>query len=192
VHGVVSHRFMGEWSAGSGPRSIAVVTGTSLALLAAATWIVSYTLRRLRLRPFGRTVCLARALRLTGIFTASGLPAPAALRRAAQASSHRRVAHGLGAVAARLEAGEVSADAWAPLALPQALTLRLGAMRPRDLGGTLADLAQRLAARHHRRQDRMLRWVQPASVLVVAGAVLLEYSVVIDVIETARDAARLW
>ncbi len=167
-------------------------TGIGLAVVAVVVWLIGGTMRRLDLRLGGRSVASARLLRLASILTDAGLPAPEALRRAAPCCRHHAVANAGRRVAARIEEGELSIEAWLPLRLPRAIALRLGAVRPTRLHATMAELAARLLHHHQRARERTLRWLQPVSIAVVAGLVLLRYMAVMRVVDASRQAVELW
>ena len=159
---------------------------------AVVAWVLSKLLRTYDLWPGARALASARLLRLTSILAGAGVRVPDALRRAARACRRRSVRDAAGEIADRLEAGERSSDTWQPLGLPPALTLRMGALDSRPVTEALTDLTHRLALRARQRRERFLRWLQPASILLVAAIVLFEYSVLIGILGHAQDTVQLW
>lgn len=151
-------------------------------VLAPAGFAAWWLLRWLRLLPGTRLRDAARTLRSLAALVEAGQPLPDALRRCGRPRAARL-----------LDEGEPVAVALASLRLPAAAATRLAATAPgARFARTLAVVADDCAARHAARVDRVLRWMNPAAVVVTAVLAALVFAALFRMLQDMRMEALPW
>lgn len=174
-----------------GTGSGAVVAVVRAALLAVGAVVVLLPVVR-RLWPRVDGAASARFLRGVALQLEAGRPVHAALLEGADAAGVARLARASRGAGARVAAGEPVADAWRALPLPSAARERLAAATPAGLPGLLPDVADACDAREARRVERFVRWAVPVATVAAGLLVALDYALLTELWNAARDGARPW
>jgi len=173
------------------------VTAVEAALVALGLALVCVPLVR-RLRPLVDGAASARFLRSVGLLLQAGCPAHAALLEGADAAGVARLARAARRAGARVADGASLADAWQTLPLARAARERLAAASPTGLPGLVADVAaacdacDACDARAARRVERWVRWTVPVATVAAGLLVALDYAVLTEMLNAARDQVRPW
>lgn len=170
---------------------ITAVAAVRAALVAVGLAAVLLPIVR-RVRPRVDGAASARFLRGVGLQLDAGRPLHAALAEGADAAGVARLARAARGAGARVATGEPAAEAWRALPLPRAARERLAVATPAGLARLLPEVADACDAREARRVERFVAWAVPAATLAAGLLVALDYAVLTDVMNAARDLARPW
>ena len=178
------------------PRLSRLLIGAGIGTLVAAgaIFLLLPLLRRLGALPGARRLGSARVLATSALLVEAGLPLDDALRRAAPAGGHGRLARDLWRAVEGLDEGLPPDRVWSSLGLPAVARLRLEAASPANLGRVMGSVAARTFDVWRAHSERLLQWMTPLAVILVGAIVLLDFQVVMDVLADARDSVRvrLW
>ena len=174
----------------SGPFLPAVVV-VEATLVALGLAIVLVPLAR-RLRPPVDGPPSARFLRSVGLQLEAGRPVHAALAEGAAASGVARLDRAARRAGLRVAGGGAVADTWRSLPLARAARERLAAAAPAGLTHVLSEVADACDARAARRVERFVAWAVPVATVAAGLLVALDYAVLTEMLNAARDLARPW
>jgi type II secretory pathway component PulF len=136
-----------------------------------------------------RIEAASRVLRVAGALSSTGLPLGDILRRAAHATRHGGIRHGMLQAARAADEGGTPAEVWARSGLPDFAiafaSLAVGAA-PAEVGRRLCGASLACERRVARGLARTLGLVQPVAIAVLGALVALHFGLVIEHVQSAQ------